>query len=120
MKKKLLATVLSAAMIGSVLSGCGSSAASTDTAAAASSAAPAAAATSEAAATEESTAAATSETAAATGEVDYSKDSGEIYMFISSPEYADAINTLIDEYKEVAPNVTINYETTQNDYPTLL
>ena len=120
MKKKLLATVLSAAMIGSVLSGCGSSAASTDTAAAASSAAPAAAATSEAAATEESTAAATSEAAVATGEVDYSKDSGEIYMFISSPEYADAINTLIDEYKEVAPNVTINYETTQNDYPTLL
>ncbi|MCR4588170.1 MAG: extracellular solute-binding protein, partial [Lachnospiraceae bacterium] len=46
--------------------------------------------------------------------------SGEIYMFISSPEYADAINELIDAYKEVAPNVTINYETTQNDYPTLL
>ena len=46
--------------------------------------------------------------------------SGEIYMFISSPEYADAINELIEEYKNVAPNVTINYETTQNDYPTLL
>ena len=44
----------------------------------------------------------------------------EIYMFISQPEYADAINTLIKEYKNVAPNVTINYETTQNDYPTLL
>ena len=44
----------------------------------------------------------------------------EINMFISSPEYADAVNTLIDAYKEVAPNVTINYETTQNDYPTLL
>ena len=41
-------------------------------------------------------------------------------MFISSPEYADAINELIDAYKEVAPDVTINYETTQNDYPTLL
>ncbi len=27
---------------------------------------------------------------------------------------------MIDAYKEVAPNVTINYETTQNDYPTLL
>lgn len=47
-------------------------------------------------------------------------DSGEIYMFISQPEYADAIGELIDEYKKVAPNVTINYETTQNDYPTLL
>lgn len=44
----------------------------------------------------------------------------EIYMFINSPEYADAINALIDEYKTVKPNVTINYETTQNDYPTLL
>ncbi len=41
-------------------------------------------------------------------------------MFISSPEYADAIGELIDAYKEVAPNVTINYETTQNDYPTML
>ena len=28
----------------------------------------------------------------------------EIYMFISSPEYADAINELIDAYKEVAPD----------------
>lgn len=44
----------------------------------------------------------------------------EINMFISSPEYADAVRALIDEYKTVAPNVTINYETTQNDYPTLL
>ncbi|MCR5403303.1 MAG: extracellular solute-binding protein [Butyrivibrio sp.] len=51
---------------------------------------------------------------------DASADSGEIYMFISSPEYADAINTLIEEYKNVAPGVTINYETTQNDYPTML
>ena len=30
------------------------------------------------------------------------------------------MNELIAAYKEVAPNVTINYETTQNDYPTLL
>lgn len=44
----------------------------------------------------------------------------EINMFISQPEYADAVRALIDAYKEVAPNVTINYETTQNDYPTLL
>lgn len=46
--------------------------------------------------------------------------SKEINIFISQPEYADAINTLIDEYKKVEPDVTINYETTQNDYPTLL
>lgn len=44
----------------------------------------------------------------------------EINMFISMPEYADAIRELIAAYKEVKPNVTINYETTQNDYPTLL
>lgn len=48
------------------------------------------------------------------------EESVEISMFIASPEYADAINALIEEYKTVAPNVTINYETTQNDYPTLL
>ncbi len=48
------------------------------------------------------------------------KESVEIYMFISSPEYADAMETLIEEYELVNPNVTINYETTQNDYPTLL
>lgn len=48
------------------------------------------------------------------------EDGKEIYMFISQPEYADAINTLIEEYKKVEPDVTINYETTQNDYPTLL
>ena len=47
-------------------------------------------------------------------------EGAEIYMFISQPEYADAINELIEEYKTVEPDVTINYETTQNDYPTLL
>ncbi len=57
---------------------------------------------------------------AGAAEVDYSQDTGEINIFISSPEYADAINELIEEYKTVAPNVTINYETTQNDYPTML
>ncbi|MCP1110296.1 ABC transporter substrate-binding protein [Ohessyouella blattaphilus] len=48
------------------------------------------------------------------------KGDKEIYMFISQPEYADAIGELLEEYKKVAPDVTINYETTQNDYPTLL
>ncbi|MGB8453211.1 MAG: extracellular solute-binding protein [Anaerocolumna sp.] len=58
----------------------------------------------------------------AAGKDDGSKSDkpAEIYMFISSPEYADAINELIAAYKEVEPNVTVNYETTQNDYPTLL
>lgn len=44
----------------------------------------------------------------------------EINIFISMPEYADAMRELINEYKKVEPNVTINYETTQSDYPTLL
>lgn len=59
-------------------------------------------------------------TTAAFSAVPVMADENEIYMFISSPEYADAINELIEAYKEVAPDVTINYETTQNDYPTLL
>lgn len=56
----------------------------------------------------------------ATGDEGGSDAAAEIYMFISQPEYADAINALIEEYKKVKPNVTINYETTQNDYPTML
>jgi raffinose/stachyose/melibiose transport system substrate-binding protein len=124
MKRQALSVILCAAMSAGLLAGCGSAA---DTTAAATSAAPAAAATSAAAAATSAAAAATSAAAAATSEaaatadsVDYSKDSGDINIFISSPEYADAINALIDQYKTVAPNVTINYETTQNDYPTML
>lgn len=99
MKKKVLSTILCAVMTASLLAGC------TDTAPAGTgAAAPDAAAQS------------TADAAAS----DASGDSGEIYMFISSPEYADAINELIEEYAKVAPDVTINYETTQNDYPTLL
>lgn len=91
MKKRVLSALLGATMAFSLLAGCAMPA---GTAAPASSGADASAEASDA--------------------------SGEIYMFISSPEYADAINELIEEYKNVAPNVTINYETTQNDYPTLL
>lgn len=85
--------LLCAAMVGAMLTGCGSS---PDTPAA------------------EGGAASGEGGSAETGE------EAEIYMFINSPEYADAINELIDAYKEVAPDVTINYETTQNDYPTML
>ncbi|MCR5789744.1 MAG: extracellular solute-binding protein [Lachnospiraceae bacterium] len=94
MKRKLLSTILCAAMTVTLFAGCG------PVPAGGSAAAPAGDAPAETA--------------------EASADSGEIYMFISSPEYADAINELIDEYKNVAPDVTINYETTQNDYPTLL
>lgn len=104
MKKKLLGILLCIAMVTTLLAGCkkentetnddsnntNSQTDTTDT-------------------TEEDT---TEETA--------SDEPVEINMFIASPEYADAINALIEAYKEVKPNVTINYETTQNDYPTLL
>ncbi len=101
-------------MTGALLAGCGSGTAGTE---------PAGTETAEGGASAEETPA-EEETVAAesadAGTEEPSLDSGEIYMFISSPEYADAINTLIEEYAEVAPGVTINYETTQNDYPTLL
>lgn len=124
MKKKVFAAFLAGVTAAGLLAGCGSS--SSDTAqSAAGGASEAAEASSESPASEvsEAPAASTEETSdqtAGASTPDYSADSGEIYMFISSPEYADAINTLIDQYKEVAPNVTINYETTQNDYPTML
>lgn len=101
MKRKLLAAALSCIMTLALLAGCGQAAE-----------APAG----DAAPAQADTAAAENEAAP----VDASADEGEIYMFISSPEYADAINVLIEEYKNVAPGVTINYETTQNDYPTML
>jgi len=100
MKKKIISGLLCVAMAVTLLAGCGSTGTTTtDTT------------------KSEETAADTKAEAAQTTTSD---EPAEIYMFISSPEYADAINALIEEYKTVAPNVTINYETTQNDYPTLL
>ncbi|TVY04629.1 extracellular solute-binding protein [Cohnella terricola] len=43
-----------------------------------------------------------------------------IRMFIASPEYTNAFNDSIKEYKKVKPNVTIELQITQADYPTLL
>ncbi len=40
-------------------------------------------------------------------------------MFISTPEYADAMNSLIDQYESENPNITIEFESTQ-DYNPLL
>lgn len=103
MKKKLLATLLCMALAGTMLTGCGKGS-SDDTGS--------------------TTAQETNTETEAKTENSVSDEAGdeeaEIYMFISGPEYADAINELIAEYKNVKPNVTINYETTQNDYPTML
>lgn len=106
MKKKLLSALLCTAMMAAMLAGCGSG--ETPAAEAPAAEAPAAEAPAEA------------EAPAAEAPATSSDEEAEIYMFIASPEYADAIDELIEAYKEVAPNVTINYETTQNDYPTLL
>lgn len=43
-----------------------------------------------------------------------------INMFTASPEYTDAFNAYIEEYKKVQPNVTINLEIMQADYNTIL
>jgi len=43
-----------------------------------------------------------------------------IHIFISCPEYAKAFQQLIDKYESLHPDIQICYETTQNDYPTLL
>lgn len=102
MKRKTLHLLLVASMIAAMLAGC----ATPTPAPVATTAAPVAtttAAPTEAAATEQANA-----------------QPATIYMFISQPEYSDAINKLIAQYKTVKPNVTINYETTQSDYPTLL
>lgn len=107
MKKKFISAILCAAMTMSLLAGCGSSAGDSSSA------------STDSTQAEETTEAADTSAAEETAQVS-SDEPCEIYMFISSPEYADAIGELIDAYKEVAPNVTINYETTQNDYPTLL
>lgn len=109
MKKKLLGLLLATAMIAGTLSGCGAK----DTPA------EAPAEDSQQSAADEADDA-SDEVAEPEADTASSDEEAEIYMFISSPEYADAINELIDAYKEVAPNVTINYETTQNDYPTML
>lgn len=44
----------------------------------------------------------------------------KIHMFINMPEYTDAFNALVAEYKNVKPNVTIELEIMQADYPTIL
>ncbi len=102
MRNKMISALLCVAMMATLLAGCGSET-------------PAA---KEEPVAEKATEAV--ETQAPAGEEVASDEPAEIYMFVSSPEYADAISELIEAYKEVAPNVTINYETTQNDYPTLL
>ncbi|HBE76828.1 MAG TPA: sugar ABC transporter substrate-binding protein [Firmicutes bacterium] len=43
-----------------------------------------------------------------------------IKMFLNSPEYTNAYNAFVTEYKKVKPNVTIDLQVMQADYPTIL
>jgi raffinose/stachyose/melibiose transport system substrate-binding protein len=58
-------------------------------------------------------------TATGTAEGD-SSNPVTINMFTASPEYTEAFNAYIAEYKKVKPNVTINLEIMQADYNTIL
>lgn len=66
-----------------------------------------------------STPAADTGAAGATGEA-AANQPVTINMFTASPEYTDAFNAYIEEYKKVKPNVTINLEIMQADYNTVL
>jgi len=57
---------------------------------------------------------------AAEGATETSDQPVTINMFTASPEYTDAFNAYIAEYKKVKPNVTINLEIMQADYNTVL
>lgn len=62
-------------------------------------------------------------TAGTGGEGNAANDSSKpvtINMFTASPEYTEAFNAYIAEYKKVKPNVTINLEIMQADYNTVL
>jgi raffinose/stachyose/melibiose transport system substrate-binding protein len=54
------------------------------------------------------------------GETEASDKPVTINMFTASPEYTEAFNAYIAEYKKVKPNVTINLEIMQADYNTVL
>ncbi|BBH19411.1 putative binding protein MsmE [Paenibacillus baekrokdamisoli] len=41
-------------------------------------------------------------------------------LFLNSPEFTDGYNKFVEEYKKVKPNVTIELQVIQSDYPTIL
>lgn len=43
-----------------------------------------------------------------------------VKLFLNSPEYTDGYNAFIAEYKKVKPNVTLELQVMQADYPTVL
>jgi raffinose/stachyose/melibiose transport system substrate-binding protein len=130
MKKKLLSVILSAAMISTMLVGCGESA---EAPAAASSAAPVAATSAAAAATSAApAAAATSEAATAASSGDIDPGTGKVYMLNFKPETDEAWQALAKTYTDkygVEVNVltaadgqystTLQSEMAKTDAPTI-
>ncbi|RUT35553.1 extracellular solute-binding protein [Paenibacillus zeisoli] len=97
MMKKMMALSISLIMLMALLAGCGSSGS-----------------------TEEKSGGNTdAKQGASTSDTDSSKPV-TINMFTASPEYTQAFNAYIEEYKKVKPNVTINLEIMQADYNTVL
>ncbi len=95
--KKVLSLGVSLAVLAGIFSGCGSSSTPSDTTAQASQ---------------------TSSVATATD----SEEAKPVTISIlqSQAEYTDAYNAYVSEYKKVAPNVTIDLQVMQADYPTVL
>lgn len=105
MKSRILATIMTAALVGSLLTGCGGSAggnSTTDTAQNAT--------TDESASTGEETAQVT----------ESSGEEVEITFFHYLEQFQSQFDTLIAMYKEVKPNVTLKVECIGGDYDKIL
>ncbi|MDF2986216.1 MAG: extracellular solute-binding protein, partial [Eubacterium sp.] len=97
--KKGLSLGVCLAVFAGMISGCGNSSIPADT-------------TATSQASESSAPAATTQ----------AKEAGPVTISIlqSQAEYTDAYNAYVSEYKKVAPNVTIDLQVMQADYPTVL
>jgi len=95
--KKVLSMVVCLMLLAGLFSGCGNSSASTDS---------------------------TAKSSQSASQDEDTKSSEEKPVTISilqcQPEYTDAYNAYISEYKKVAPHVTIDLQVLQTDYPTVL
>lgn len=119
MKKKLLSSILCAAMVGSLLVGCGTetgAATAESAAAAASSAAPAAATSAApAAAATSAAAAATSASASDSQDPQLKKDFKILSIWAEDNDNGVLINKICQDYQKVNPNFTYEYELVSAD-----
>lgn len=103
MKKRMLALLIAAALTVSVLAGCSKLGQAPDTAGSGSA----------------KKSAAGKSTAAKTSKAPKVK-SADINIFVNNPEYVDAINEYLKEYKKLKPNIKVNLKTAQSDYSQML